>query len=150
MSSDDISGGKIVVSKVLIRNDDGEFLVVKEHEEQEKDEAGKWELPGGRMKYGESRFEAAEREMLEEVGVEVSDPEDVVRIEVESDHLVNCYIIYFHEWSGEPEIQNENHFSELKWVTAEEFIGMDWHSNAGYDIVPMKDLDKYLDEDKIY
>jgi len=150
--AEDILGEKIVISKVLIQNSEGEFLVVKEQEDREKETAGKWELPGGRLKYGESQFEAGAREMKEEVGLKVNPEEgkDVVRIEVEDDSLVSCYIVYFPDFEGEVCIKGESHLSEFKWVTPKEFIEMDWHSNAGYDIVPMKDLEKYLEKENIY
>lgn len=150
--AEDILGEKIVISKVLVRNEDGDFLVVREREDRDKETAGKWELPGGRLKYGESQFEAGARELEEEVGLEV-DPgegEDVVRIEVEDDSLVSCYIVYFPDFEGDASIRDESHLSEFRWVSAEEFIDMDWHSNAGYDIVPMKDLEKYLEKENIY
>lgn len=150
--AEDILGEKIVISKVLIQNSEGEFLVVKEREDREKETAGKWELPGGRLKYGESQFEAGAREMDEEVGLQVNpaEGEDVVRIEVEDDGLVSCYIVYFPDFEGDASINEESHLSEFKWVTPEEFIEMDWHSNAGYDIVPMQDLEKYLEKENIY
>ena len=150
--SDDILGEKIVISKVLIQNDEGKFLVVKEQEDRDKETAGKWELPGGRLKYGENQFEAGARELKEEVGLEAKSEEgkDVVRIEVEDDTIVSCYIVYFKDYGGDASIEDESHLSEYKWVDSEEFIEMDWHSNAGYDIVPMKHLEKYLEKDNIY
>lgn len=152
MMTDDILGEKIVISKVLIQNDEGKFLVVKEREDRNKDTAGKWELPGGRLKYGENQFEAGARELEEEVALTVDedDGEDVVRIEVEDNSLVSCYIVYFTNFQGEASIREDSHLSEFRWVTGEEFIDMDWHSNAGYDIVPMKDLEKYLEKENIY
>lgn len=147
--SNDISGEKIVVVKALVKKDD-RFLVVKESEDRDKETAGKWELPGGRMKVGESRFETAKRELREEVGIEVEDGKDVVRIEVESDHLVSCYIVYFDDFQGEPELVESGHHSELRWVTPEEFLEIDWHADAGYDIVPMMYLEEYLEKNKIY
>ncbi len=148
--TEDISGQKIVVSKALVQNQKGEFLVVREAEDREKETAGKWELPGGRVKVDEDRFEAARREVKEEIKIEPSNSEDVVRIEVESDHLVSCYIVHFKDFEGEPEIGEKGHHSEFKWVSPEEFLEMDWHSDAGYDIVPMMYLEEYLDKDKIY
>lgn len=147
--SSDISGEKIVVVKALVKRD-GKFLVVRESEDLDKETAGKWELPGGRMKVGESRFETAKRELKEEVDLEVEDGEDVVRIEVESDHLVSCYIVYFDEFTGEPDVEESDNHSDMKWVYPEEFVEIDWHPDAGYDIVPMMYLNDYLDKDKIY
>lgn len=150
--TDDILGQKIVISKVLIRDEDGKFLVIKEREGRDKETAGKWELPGGRLKYGENQFQAGSRELKEEVGIETEPGkgEDVVRIEVEDDGLVSCYVVCFPEFEGEPEINEESHLSDYRWVDPEEFMDMDWHSNAGYDIVPMKHLEKYLEKDNIY
>lgn len=150
--ADDIQGQKIVISKVLIQNDEEKFLVVKERDDRDKETAGKWELPGGRFKYGEDQFEAGARELEEEVNLKVNpdDGKDVVRIEVEDEGLVSCYIVHFPEFEGEVSLRDRSHLSEFRWVTAEEFIEMDWHSNAGYDIVPMKDLEKYIEKENIY
>jgi 8-oxo-dGTP pyrophosphatase MutT (NUDIX family) len=98
---DDKEGKKIITAKVLIQDSEGEFLAIKNSDHREKS-AGKWELPGGRLKYGEDRFKAAKREMKEEFNLEVKEVEDVVRIEVESDHLVSCYILFSDKWTGNP------------------------------------------------
>lgn len=49
--------------KALIRNEAGEVLVVKEHQE-------KWELPGGGLDHGESIHDGLKRELSEELGIE--------------------------------------------------------------------------------
>lgn len=49
--------------KALIRNDNGEVLVIKEHQD-------KWELPGGGLDHGESVHEGLRRELIEELGIE--------------------------------------------------------------------------------
>ncbi len=48
--------------KALIKNDKGEVLVVKEHQD-------KWELPGGGLDHGESVHECLARELREELGI---------------------------------------------------------------------------------
>ena len=148
MTPEDKEGKKIITAKVLVQDSEGRFLAIKNSDDREKS-AGKWELPGGRLKYGEDRFKAAKREMKEEFDLNVEEVKDVVRIEVESDHLVSCYILFTEDWSGEPRLREDKH-STYRWVTAEEFMELDWHSDAGYDIVPMKCLEEYLEKDKIY
>ena len=49
--------------KALVRNDVGEVLVVKEHQD-------KWELPGGGLNHGESIHDGLRRELIEELGIE--------------------------------------------------------------------------------
>lgn len=49
--------------KALIRNDNNEVLVVKEHQD-------KWELPGGGLDHGESIHDGLKRELTEELGIE--------------------------------------------------------------------------------
>jgi len=143
---------EVAVSKVLVRNSEGKFLAIKESEDREKDTAGMWEIPGGKIKPDEDRFEAASRELMEEVAIDTNtdDAEDIVRIEIESDHLVSCYIIYFNEHSGEPQISEDSKHSEFRWVSAEEFLSLDWHSDAGYDIAPMRYFKEYREKDKNY
>lgn len=50
---------------VIIENHNGEILL------QQRKDNGKWGLPGGVMEIGEKFIEAAKREVLEEVGIEV-------------------------------------------------------------------------------
>ncbi len=57
-----------VVAGILLRPDD-HILLSKRPEAA--DLGGYWELPGGKMKVGESRCQALTRELLEELGAEV-------------------------------------------------------------------------------
>ena len=52
--------------KALVFNEDGEILLC-----QEKN--GKWDMPGGGIDHGETPQEALKREVMEEMGVEVSE-----------------------------------------------------------------------------
>lgn len=132
----------IPVAKVLIQNSEEKFLAVKE------EESGKWELPGGCIEQGENRFQASKREIKEELGLEITGLQDVVRIEIEDDRTVNCYMIYAENFKGKPEPREE--ILETKWVTAGEFKDMDWHLNAGYNIPVMKHLEEYLEKENSY
>lgn len=128
---------EIPVSKILLQEQEGKFLVVKDRE------TGKWELPGGKIEEGEDRFEAAERELEEETGQRIKEFEEVVRVEVEDEDRVNCWILFAETGSREVDLY-EKELSDYRWVTPEEFRTMDWHANAGYGLPAMVFLEDYL------
>ncbi len=130
------------VAKILVRNRQGKFLVVRE------EESGKWELPGGIIEDTEDRFEAGKRELEEETGLRAESFQDVLRIELESDELVDCYVLFTEKPGGYPETGGE--VDDFRWVTVEEFQGMSWHRDSAYNIVPMKYLDDYLETENNY
>ncbi|MFB6181047.1 MAG: NUDIX hydrolase [Candidatus Nanohalobium sp.] len=132
----------IPVAKVLIQNQEDKFLAVKEKD------SGKWELPGGCIEKDEDRFQAAKREIREELGIKITGLQDVVRIELEDDRKVNCYMIHVESFDGKPEPREE--LTETRWVTAGEFKDMNWHLNAGYNIPVMKHLEEYLEKENNY
>ena len=60
------------VAKVVIINEDGEVLILKRASHMDWN-PGKWDLPGGHLKEGESEEEAAKREVKEETNLTVDD-----------------------------------------------------------------------------
>jgi 8-oxo-dGTP pyrophosphatase MutT (NUDIX family) len=128
---------KIHVVKTLIRDEKGRFLAVQDRE------TGRWEVPGGKIENRENRFQAAKREVSEEVNLKVSDLKELVRIEVEGFDHVDCWVLYSENFSGEIALESEE-ISEFEWVTADEFYRMDWKIHAGYDIPVMKRLEEFL------
>lgn len=128
---------KINVAKVILRNSAGLILAVRERESQ------KWELPSGKIGEDESRFEAAERELLEETDLKPESLEDVVRVEVESVESVNCYILFTENFEGKASVSNSE-IDKLKWVKPEKYKELDWHADSGYGIPAVEKLEKYL------
>lgn len=129
---------KIPVSKVLVENSSGKFLSVREKK------SGKWELPGGKIEDKEDRFQASRRELKEEVNLEISSVEDVVRVEVEDEKCVNCWIMHTSEFSGDVEL-DRSELSDFRWVSGSEYLELDWHADAGYAIPAIRFLNQYLD-----
>lgn len=156
------SGKNISVVKALIENREGDFLAVKKSDVEKissgqrfkkyGEMSGKWELPGGRIgkKKDEDRFEAAERELEEELGIKVENGVDIVREEIEEENIVDVLIVLyrFEDWSGEVDLSEEH--SKLNWVSPEEYLELDWHKDAGYGYAPMKFLTEYLNLDVNY
>ncbi len=73
-----------ITVEAIVYNEDGHLLLVR----QGKHRAGQWELPGGKVKAGESVAQAVRREVLEETGVMV-EPLSVLNvyyIEEEQNH----------------------------------------------------------------
>lgn len=156
------SGIEIAVVKALVQNEDGDFLAVKksviekvssgQRFKKYGDMSGKWELPGGRVgkRKDENRFEALERELGEELGIDISGGVDVVREEIEEENTVDVFIILLRpeDWTGDIDLSEEH--SEYEWVGPDEYLNIDWHKDAGYGYSPMKFLDEYLDMDLRY
>ncbi|NKB43313.1 MAG: NUDIX domain-containing protein [Alphaproteobacteria bacterium] len=56
---------------VVVINKDEQVLLIRRGQEPNK---GLWTIPGGRQEPGETLFETAHREILEETGVSISEP----------------------------------------------------------------------------
>ena len=109
---------QIVVAGALIS--DGALLVAQRDRPPEL--AGLWELPGGKVAAGESDAAALARELLEELGVEVT-----VGQRIGSDVALNpttalrAYLVTRTGGTLHP-----NDHRALKWITVDELDGLAW------------------------
>ena len=62
-----------IATKAIILNDDGELLIIKKTVEENANDASSnlYDVPGGRLKYGEKLDEALQREVMEETGLKI-------------------------------------------------------------------------------
>ena len=60
-----------VSAGAIILNDNDEILLSK-RSKNTRNEQGKWETPGGKVEFGETREQAVKRELKEELGVDVN------------------------------------------------------------------------------
>jgi 8-oxo-dGTP diphosphatase len=83
-----------------------------------KRHGGLWEFPGGKLEPGETLFDAARRELGEELGVDVTAAGDVVylRHDVGSPYVIEFTEVHI-EGTPEP-IEHD----EVRWITLDDFL----------------------------
>ena len=106
-----------VVAALIVRG--GRLLIARRPEGRHM--AGRWEFPGGKLEKGESPEDAVEREIREELGLDVRAGRIYQAIAYsypEKDVLLLFYAAAV--VSGEPRPIEE---AEIRWVTVEELDG---------------------------
>jgi 8-oxo-dGTP diphosphatase len=86
----------------VVRNLAGEFLLAQRLDPP--DLAGLWEFAGGKLEQGESRFQALQRELLEELGIYIHRATPLIQLLHRYPHkhiLLDVWEVT--EWSGSPE-----------------------------------------------
>ena len=91
--------------------------------------AGQWAIPGGRVKFGESLQQAAEREILEETGIVIRAGEPVFAFDlIQHDADAQCRLHYVvvdlaaDYLSGEPVAGDDA--TEARWLAADELAAL--------------------------
>jgi 8-oxo-dGTP diphosphatase len=95
----------------------GRLLLVKR---LKPPEAGHWSLPGGKVDFGERAADAAKREILEELGVEIALTRSLGFVEMFADdqHWVSpIYLATIH--SGEPFNREPSKHAAILWADLE-------------------------------
>jgi 8-oxo-dGTP diphosphatase len=108
---------------------EGRILLQKRLKEPSK---GKWSIPGGRIELGETVYEAAKREVLEECSIEVEiervlDVADSIIRDEEgriSYHFVLIYLLARYK-GGDVKAQSDA--EDARWVTTDELAELDTH-----------------------
>lgn len=85
--------------------------------------AGEWSFPGGHLEYKEDILECAKREVLEEVGIEITNLKQFAYsnniFEEEGWHYVTLYVLADH-MSGEATLMEPEKCSEWGWFKRDE------------------------------
>ncbi len=117
----------IVAISALIKNQTGDkFLIIKRNK-GEIAYPGKWCYPGGKLEKGETIMQALDREVLEEVGLEIEDSKKFVK-----DHTFirpdghNVLGLIFLVKANTHKVKLADEFDDYKWVTPEEFKNYDY------------------------
>jgi len=109
--------------KVLLRNSEGKFLLLRRNPQKYPEIGPKWDIVGGRIDAGTSLLENLKREVKEETGLDVgSEPrliaaQDILNVEgFPGRHVVR--LTYTANAEGNPRINEEN--LEFRWFTRAE------------------------------
>ena len=110
---------------VMILNERGEVLLGRRHEDPGKADSqlhgeGTWTMPGGKLDFGESVFQGAAREVLEETGMKVNGLELFsVGNEIRNDaHFITLGFMA-REFEGAPKVMEPDEITEWKWFNLE-------------------------------
>lgn len=105
-----------IIGVAVILNDRGEILI--DRRRQEGLLGGLWEFPGGKVEPGETVPDCIQREIREELGIEITVGEPLIAVEHAYTHFrVTLNVHYCRHVSGEPQ---PIECDEVRWVTLAE------------------------------
>lgn len=113
----------VFVFKGILFNRDNRVLIDNRKEEILDAANGKWEIPGGKIEFGESPEDAVKRELLEETGYNVKVKEIIPYSNVSmweySDYKQHTVIFfYICELEDDKHIEiHDNRINTYKWIT---------------------------------
>ncbi|WP_053959054.1 NUDIX hydrolase [Sulfobacillus thermosulfidooxidans] len=113
---------KIGVAAV-IKNAQGELLAIRRGHEPEQ---GRWALPGGHLEWGETLVEAVQREVHEEVGIDVY-PERllyVAEIRLPEAHFV--VLDFAARIIGSDHVRSQSDALEAQWINLAYLDQIEW------------------------
>jgi 8-oxo-dGTP diphosphatase len=110
-----------VAAKGIVRRDDGAVLIIRRSPHSGTD-PGSWDLPGGKMAYGERLVDALVREVHEETGLTVTSARPFhVSHFVKEPFWVTCVTFECSGFKGQVRLSDEH--VEHAWVSLGEFDG---------------------------
>lgn len=124
----------IFVFKGIVFNKDSQILIDNRKEKKLESADGKWELPGGKIEFGETPEEAVQREVFEETGYQVKVKEIVPYSNVSIWKYAN-YIQHTVVFSYICELKSNKHIDIIdKCVNKYKWI--DYNQIENYDFLP--------------
>ncbi len=110
--------------KVLLKNIDGKYLLIRRNPEKYPEVGAVWDIVGGRINPGASLLENLKREIKEETNLDLVKPVKLIGaqdiLKVPGRHVIR--LTYTGEIVGEPKIDDES--LEFSWFTLDEIINI--------------------------
>lgn len=110
---------------------EGHILLQRRSREPSK---GKWSIPGGRLELGETIYEAAKREVLEECSIEIEierllDVADSIIKDEDGRVSYHFVVIYLLAGYKGGDVKAQSDAEDARWVTLKEIDELDTHPN---------------------
>ncbi|HRJ06200.1 MAG TPA: NUDIX domain-containing protein [Candidatus Saccharibacteria bacterium] len=112
--------------KVLLKNDEGEYLLLRRSQALGRGEEQIWDIPGGRIVADEPLANALTREVLEETGLMLQLHPQLIGAQdifVESKNLHVVRLTYIGSAEGQIQLSDEHDNSE--WMTKEQILAQE-------------------------
>lgn len=121
---------QLIVGMGLLVNKAGKMLITLRNDPENSRTHNKWEIPGGKVEFGETIKQAVKREMKEEVGVDVEflkrPPIITTNIWKNPTVQVQVFLIgYLCRTNQNPYPANDETMG-VKWVDAEDIVELDY------------------------
>lgn len=115
----------VYVFKGIVFDKENNILIDNRKEEKLKEVDGKWELPGGKMEFGETPEETVKREVMEETGYKVKIEKmltytktEIIEYKEKLQHTVIFY--YICKVIEKQEGSNDSKINKIKWIAKDE------------------------------
>jgi 8-oxo-dGTP diphosphatase len=114
-----------VIARAVICNRTGRILVLH-RSTVPRSRPLTWDLPGGRVEFGENPYETVEREVKEEAGIDITDLRVLdITSNVTPHHFHGIGIAFSAQYDNVQPIVLSFEHDDYKWVTFEEFQTLD-------------------------
>jgi len=119
----------------VVVNADKQILIARRQAHQHQGDL--WEFPGGKREPDESRLAALQRELYEEVGLQILDAQDLLQIDHDySDRKVTLDVWLVEQFSGEV---HGREGQQIKWCPLAELDQHEFPAANGAIVTAIKD-----------